>query len=66
MHIHNVQALARNIKFVEHVNTRVDVKASEHCCWNCLWSDMTYNGLWCNKDTDEVDLRDICVSWKGE
>jgi hypothetical protein len=66
MHIHNQQAVIRDIKFIEHVDTHVDIHASEHCCWNCLWSVMTYNSLWCDKDMDEVDFRDLCVSWDGE
>jgi hypothetical protein len=66
MLIHNFQAIKRDIKFIENVHTQIDVLASDHCCWNCLWSIMTYNGLWCEKDMEDVDLRDLCISWEGE
>ncbi len=64
MFVHNLHAIGRNIKFKEDVDVRVDVKASEKCCWNCLRAVMMYEGLWCEKDRDEVDFRDLCVSWR--
>lgn len=66
MLIHNQQALKRYIKFIEHIDTHIDVHATDHCCWNCLWSVMTYENLWCERDTDEVDFRDLCTGWEGE
>lgn len=44
----------------------MNVKASDRCCWNCLWGVMTYESLWCEKDMEEVDFRDLCTSWDGE
>ncbi len=66
MLIHDLQSIKRNIKFTKDVNVTVDVRASEQCCWNCLWAVMTYEGLWCEKDTEEVDSRDLCASWEGK
>jgi len=66
MYIHNEQAIKRDIKFIEHIQAAIDVHASDTCCWNCLWSIMTYDGLWCGKDLDDVDLRDMCTQWQGE
>jgi hypothetical protein len=63
MLVHDVHAIGRNIKFKENVDVRVAVKASEKCCWNCLRAVMTYEGLWCEQDRDEVDFRDLCISW---
>jgi hypothetical protein len=66
MLVHDMQALRRNIKFIENVDIHVDVCASTHCCWNCLWSVMTYEDLWCEKEMEEIDFRDLCSSWEGE
>jgi hypothetical protein len=66
MQIHSEQAIKRDIKFIEHLHAEIDVQASDNCCWNCLWSIMTYYGLWCDKDLEEVDFRDMCVYWQGE
>ncbi|NWF97773.1 MAG: hypothetical protein HXY52_02395 [Nitrospirae bacterium] len=62
---HNFNTLKRDIKFIEKINVLRDVSASDSCCWNCLWSVMTYEGLWCEKDMDEVNLRDLCDSWQS-
>ena len=66
MHIHNGQAIRRNIQFIQHVDFNSDVQATEHCCWNCLWSIMTYDSLWCDRELEDVDFRDLCKSWEGE
>lgn len=63
MFVHDLHAIGRDIKFKKDVNVRVDVKASEKCCWNCFRAVMTYEGLWCERERDEVDFRDLCVSW---
>lgn len=65
MIIHNESAIKRNITFFENVELKKDISASAPCCWNCSWSIMTYEGLWCEKDMDEVNLRDLCDSWEG-
>jgi hypothetical protein len=65
MIVHDTKAVKRDIKFFEKVEVKKDVCASAPCCWNCLWSVMTYEGLWCEKDMDEVNLRDLCNSWEG-
>ena len=64
MLVHDFQAISRKIKFTWDVHTRLDVQASDRCCWNCLRSVMTYSGLWCERDMEEVDLRDLCISWE--
>ncbi|NWF76500.1 MAG: hypothetical protein HXY53_08050 [Nitrospirae bacterium] len=66
MLIHNKNAIKRDIKFTEKINVQMDVKASDICCWNCFWSVMTYEGLWCQKDMEEVNLKDLCNSWEGD
>jgi hypothetical protein len=66
MHVHDLQAVKRDIKFTEYVDTKTDVRASAHCCWNCFWSVMTYDSLWCDRDLEEIDMRDLCISWEGE
>lgn len=66
MLVHNLQAIKRNIKFMENVNVQISVRASEHCCWNCLWSDMDYENLWCEREMNEVDFRDLCTFWEGQ
>jgi len=65
MLVHDLRAIARNITFKEKVDVRVAVRASENCCWNCRRAVMTYEGLWCEQDRDEVDFRDLCISWTG-
>ena len=66
MQIHNDKAVRRDIKFIDDVAVHKKVKASEQCCWNCFWSIMTYEYLWCEREMDEVDLRDLCVDWQGD
>ena len=66
MHIHNDKAIRRDIKFLDQVAVRKKVIASEQCCWNCFWSIMTYEYLWCEREMDEVDLRDLCMAWEGD
>ncbi len=66
MLIHNSDALRRDIKFIEKIDVQMNVKASDICCWNCLWSVMTYECLWCQKDMEEVNFRDLCDSWEGD
>lgn len=66
MHIHNGQAIRRNIQFIQHADFHSDVQATEQCCWNCLWSIMTYDSLWCDRELEDVDFRDLCKSWEGE
>ncbi len=66
MLIHNTDALKRDIKFTEKIDVKKDIRASDFCCWNCLWSVMTYESLWCQKDMVEVNLRDLCESWEGD
>jgi len=65
MSVHDLHAIGRNIKFREDVNIKVAVRASEKCCWNCLRAVMTYEGLWCENDRDDVDFRDLCMFWTG-
>ncbi len=64
MQIHDPQAIKRNIRFKEIVDVKIDVRASDRCCWNCLQSRMLYNGLWCERDMEEVDFRDLCNNWE--
>lgn len=65
MHIHNDQAIKRDITFKTDVRVREHINASEQCCWNCRQSVMTYDGmLWCDGEMDEVDYRDMCSSWR--
>jgi hypothetical protein len=66
MHVHDTQAIRRSIHFIEQKNIAMDIHASAQCCWNCFWSVMTYDCLWCERDMDEVDFRDMCKSWEGE
>ncbi|MEW6585431.1 MAG: hypothetical protein AB1442_07430 [Nitrospirota bacterium] len=66
MVIHNSIAIQRDIRFVEHIDVQTDIRASDCCCWNCLSSVMTYECLWCEREMDTVDFRDLCVAWKGE
>jgi hypothetical protein len=65
MLVHDLYAIKRNIIFVENIRVDMDIHASDNCCWNCRWSNMTYDGLWCERDMDEVDRRDLCFVWKG-
>jgi hypothetical protein len=65
MVIHDLHAIGRNIQFIEDVAVRTDVHASDRCCWNCLWSMMTYECLWCEREMDMVDFRDLCIEWEG-
>jgi hypothetical protein len=66
MLVHDVQAVKRNIKFIEAVKIEVNVRVDDHCCWNCHWSIMNYNCLWCEREMDDVDFRDLCSFWVGE
>lgn len=66
MHIHSNKAVRRDIQFIRHLRIQADVSTSEQCCWNCLWAIMDYECLWCEKDMEEVDFRDLCSSWEGE
>jgi hypothetical protein len=64
--IHNEKAIKRDIRFHENIDWHMDVHASEQCCWNCFWSMMTYEFLWCEREMGEVDFRDLCNAWEGE
>jgi hypothetical protein len=66
MNIHNLNAIRRDIKFTKKEDVHIDIRASQQCCWNCLWSVMMYEGLWCENEMQEVDFRDLCRSWEGE
>ena len=66
MSVHDLNAVNRNIQFRKNEDVQVDVWASQQCCWNCLWSIMTYDDLWCDCEMDDVDFRDFCRSWEGE
>ena len=66
MCIHDMSAIGRKIQFKKNEDVHVDVRASQQCCWNCHWSIMTYDNLWCECEMDEVDFRDLCYSWAGE
>jgi hypothetical protein len=67
MIIHDQQAVKRNIHFKTDFSIHEEIRASEECCWNCLNSQMNYDGsLWCNREYDEVDYRDLCISWNKE
>jgi hypothetical protein len=66
MIIHDMSAIQRNIQFKENVTIEKHVHASDRCCWNCLWSVMTYECLWCEQEMDMVDFRDLCTGWEGD
>jgi hypothetical protein len=67
MIIHDVQAVKRNIHFKADISIHKETHASEDCCWNCFNSQMNYDGsLWCNRESDEVDYRDLRISWNRE
>lgn len=66
MVIHNLHAIQRNICFHEDVAVEKHIYASHRCCWNCFWSVMTYECLWCEQEMDTVDFRDLCTGWAGE
>jgi len=66
MVIHDLRAVQRNIQFNQNVAIEKHIHASDRCCWNCLWSVMTYECLWCEQETDMVDFRDLCMGWEGE
>ena len=65
MVVHNLHAVRRNIRFVEHVAVQARTFASDRCCWNCLQSVMTYECLWCEREKDSVDIRDLCAAWQA-
>lgn len=64
MQIHNPTAVRRNIHFIGTFDMKKNIRAAEHCCWNCNKSIMTYESLWCEREMSEVDFRDLCPSWK--
>ena len=66
MVVHDLNAIKRDIHFAQDISFKRDIHASERCCWNCYWSIMTYECLWCEKEMDMVDLRDLCAAWEGE
>jgi hypothetical protein len=67
MIIHDVRAVKRNIHFKRDISIQEESRASEECCWNCFNSQMNYDDLlWCNRERDEVDYRDQCISWNKE
>jgi hypothetical protein len=66
MVVHDLNAIKRNIHFVQDLSLKSYIHASERCCWNCHWSNMTYECLWCEREMDMVDLRDLCMAWKDK
>lgn len=66
MVVHDLHAIKRTIQFVENLAIEKHIHASEQCCWNCLWSMMTYECLWCEREMGMVDFRDLCTAWEGE
>ena len=67
-------AIKRNIQFVEDLSFKKPIDVSERCCWNCQWSNQlirgfhlrNYDSVWCKKEMDTVDLRDLCPAWKDK
>ena len=66
MSVHDLNAVKRKMQFKKNEDVHLDVWTSQQCCWNCLWSIMTYDDLWCDCERNEVDFRDLCHSWEGE
>ena len=74
MVVHDLNAIKRNIQFVEDIFFKKDIHASERCCWNCYWSNqfirglhlMNYDSVWCKKEMDMVYVRDLCTAWKNK
>jgi hypothetical protein len=65
MVIHDDDAIKRNITFTNNIKVKTSIKASDHCCWNCSYSNMTYESLWCDREMGEVDHRDLCTAWEN-
>ena len=74
MVVHDMNAIKRNIHFAQDLSSKKPIDVSERCCWNCQWSNLlirgfhltNYDSVWCKKEMDMVDLRDLCPAWKDK